>query len=56
LDDGLTVVERDEHRVILNEISRNSGRRSTVVDPTMDALAHLRRQVTEADTDLLRRM
>jgi putative transposase len=35
---------------------RNSGRRSTVVDTTMDGLAWLRKQVEQADTDLLREM
>jgi transposase-like protein len=53
----LRVVEREDHRVILIEIcSRNSGRRSTVVDTTMDGLAWLRKQVEQADTDLLREM
>jgi len=32
---------------------RNSGRRSTVVDTTMDGLSWVRKQVEQADTDLL---
>jgi len=37
-------------------VSRKSGRRSTVVDATMDGLAWVRKQVEQADTDLLREM
>jgi putative transposase len=37
-------------------VLRNSERRSTVVEPTMDALEWLRKQLVEADPDLLREM
>jgi putative transposase len=39
-----------------NEIWKELGRRSTVVDTTMDGLSWLRKQVEQADTDLLREM
>jgi hypothetical protein len=45
----LKVVEREDHRVILKEVrSRNSGRRSTVVDATMDGLWWVRKQIEQA--------
>jgi hypothetical protein len=55
-DDRLMVVEREDHRVILNEICGNSGRRSTVVRNRIDALEDFRKQLEGADVDLLRGM
>jgi hypothetical protein len=52
---SLRVVEREDHRVYLNEICWNSER-STVVDPTMDALVWACRQADQADSDPLREM
>lgn len=46
-----------DHRFILNENPlRNSERRNTVVDPTMEPLAWLRKHIEDADIDLLREM
>jgi len=53
----LKVVEREDHRVILNEIcGKNSERRSTVVDPTMDAVESFRKQLDGAGIDVLREL
>jgi hypothetical protein len=53
----LRIVEREDHRVILNEIcGRNSERRSTVVDPTMDAVEAFRKQLDGAGIDVLREL
>src|SRR5918994_394672 len=50
------VVEREDHRVILNEICGNSERRSTVVRNRIDVLESFRKQLEGADVDLLREM
>jgi transposase-like protein len=50
------VVEREDHRVILNENCGNSERRSTVVKNRIDALEDFRKQLEGADVDLLREM
>jgi len=50
------VVEREDHRVILNEKCGNSERRSTVVKDRIDALEDFRKQLEGADVDLLREM
>ena len=50
------VVEREDHRVILNENCGNSERRSTVVKDRIDALEDFRKQLEGADVDLLREM
>jgi hypothetical protein len=50
------VVEREDHRVILNENCGNSERRSTVVKNRIDALENFRKQLEGADVDLLREM
>jgi transposase-like protein len=50
------VVEREDHRVILNEICGNSERRSTVVGNRIDALEDFRKQLEGADVDVLREM
>src|SRR6266508_3878234 len=53
----LRVLESRDHRFILNEDrQKNSERRNTVVEPTMDPLVWLRKHLEEADTDLLREM
>ncbi len=53
----LKVVEREDDRVILNEIcSRNSERKSAVVTNRIDVLEQFRKQLEGADVDLLRRM
>jgi len=52
----LTVIEREDHRVIPNEIWWNSERRSTVVRNRIDALEDFRKQLEGADVDLLREM
>jgi len=50
------VVDREDHRVILNENCGNSERRSTVVKNRIDALEDFRKQLEGADVDLLREM